>query len=164
MTRHTGDGEAPARGRAKQRNEDADEVTRKTRVDRLVDNAVKWLRVGTFIRESVPHFGPKLEKNHEYAKARGTSDMIFVALSLPIANGVIDVGSDQEAVSLARAQITRATGGRSPDPNSILSVLVLMAIVKEARAYYSRQAGKQEIWAEIGQRMEGLAKGLPPGP
>ena len=146
-------------GRGRRRE---DRAPSPAQVQPFVDKAVRLLGVQDFITNSIAHFGPKLESFHTYAKtAPGNGDMIFMALSLPIANGVIHVGSDGDSLKRAKTWIQRATTGRNPDPFSILSVLVLIAIAQEGRRRHSTSLKEKATWEEIAMRMENLARGVP---
>ena len=153
----------PSRARGRRRDDRTQPSP--AQVQPYVEKAVRVLGVHDFITSSIAHFGPKLESFHTYAKtAPGNGDMIFMALSLPIANGVIHVGSDGDSLKRAKTWIQRATVGQNPDPFSILSVLVLIAIAQEGRRRHADSAEEKAIWEEIAERMENLARGVPVQP
>lgn len=133
-----------------------------------VRSAVEILGVEKFIKRNIRQFGDKLEKFHEYAEERGDGDMIFMALSLPIATGVIHVGSNRGALSKAIEWVGTLPGpdqggkkgkreedDNKPDPFSILSVLVLIAIVEEGRNLKLKREQKK-VWQGIHQRIAKL--------
>jgi hypothetical protein len=86
-------------------------------------------------------------------------DMMFIALSLPIMNGIIHVGSNRSDLRKAIEWILSKwkTENKEPDKISILSVLTLMYVVAKGWEAHKNDLGKRDIWLRIVSRVRKLS-------
>lgn len=123
--------------------------------------AVDKLRLGDFIRDNAAMIRPKIESAD--AVVTGSlydNDAIFLAKALPIANGVIHIGSDRFALKEAMAWLRNQWKDPQPDAMTVLSALTLIHIAVQAKSEYERanEAEKLATWSRIVQRVTNLVQ------
>lgn len=127
----------------------------------IAAEAVRRLDVGGFIKEQMNPIHRKLEESDAYAESSPVNgDMMFLALSLPITNGVIHIASTREALSEANKWVLEKWEGPHPDPISILSALTLIDIVEEGWKTYKNDPDKREQWKRILRRVGKLSEDM----
>jgi len=124
------------------------------------------LDVRPFIKDHIDPIYSKLEECEEDAKrAPVNSDMMFLALALPVINGVIHIASNPTALRDAMDWVTSKWAEpkrEPPDAVSILSALTLIYIVYTGYMRYKQDEDheKKEKWLSIWTRAKKLAEGL----
>jgi hypothetical protein len=109
------------------------------------------LMLKEFIDDHKHQIYERLEECIDTAKkAAIDNDVIFIAESLPIINGIIYVGSRREILKGALDQI-RADRGKDSDPYIVLSAYVLIYIVNRGAEEFkhSEDMAKQARWGYI---------------
>lgn len=124
--------------------------------------AVEYLNIKKFLGDHGETIYSRLEECESYAKkADFNNDMMFIALALPVINGIIHVASTRGDLSRATEWVVRewSIGPKEPIPEKvpILSALTLIYIVAMGWKTYNRQAGKGEIWESIRDRVQKLS-------
>jgi hypothetical protein len=140
---------------------------RKGKGPHIVDRAslaVDKLRLGDFIRDNAAMIRPKIESAD--AVVTGSpydNDAIFLAKTLPIANGVIHIGSDRVALKEAMAWLRSQWKDPQPDAMTVLSALTLIHIAVQAKREYegTNDAEKLATWSRIVQRVTNLMQPKP---
>jgi hypothetical protein len=113
------------------------------------------LEIKRFFEEHKGQIYEKLKDCDKFALQAGPqSDMIFVAESLPIINGIIHVGSTRQRLTEANKWV-RETWGESADPLIILSALVFVYVVEEGAKQFKGTA-EQPVWDRIQGRVKKL--------
>lgn len=130
-------------------------------VGAVAAQAVRILDVREFIQHQMPTLHDKLVECEEYAQSADLNDdMMFVALSLPIINGVIHIASDGRHLREAKEWVVsrwKGEGNKEPDPVSILSALTLIYVVVEGWRLYKDDPEKKELWESILNRVKILS-------
>ncbi|HEX2203270.1 MAG TPA: hypothetical protein VHG91_08230 [Longimicrobium sp.] len=142
-------------------------------VRKLAREAVAKLGVGQFIEDNLKQIRKKLEEFDEYVeqtsvKPGSEGEMTFLALGLPIAHGVIHVGSNRGALASAttwlekelKAQSGRKRRVRNPDPTASLAVLVFIHAVDRCHEVYA--STNPVAWGNILSRVKPLADEVTP--
>jgi len=130
---------------------------------RAARKAVEELNIEPFIKKHRPSIFNKLEECDHYANSADfNGDMMFIALSLPIANGIIHVASTREHLRKATKWVVdqwKSDANQDPEKISILSALVLIHVAGEGWNKYkrSRDKEKREIWKRIHDRVQVLS-------
>jgi hypothetical protein len=85
--------------------------------------------------------------------------MIFMALSLPIINGIIHVGSTRKDLVSASEWIRgkwQSMEGEKLDAIPTISALTLIYIIAKAWSRYRNDPARHEIWDSIRDRVQML--------
>ena len=102
-------------------------------------DAVAKLDVEQFIEKHLRSLFQKLEECDNYAESAPVNgDMMFMALSLPIINGVIHIASNRTTLKNAMDWVLAKwkVPHKDPDPLSILSALTLIYVVGRGWSEY----------------------------
>jgi len=124
--------------------------------------AIEYLGVAETIRREAEREGgdslfARLEECDAFAEAAPVnSDMMFLALTLPIANGLIYFGTSGDRLRRAREWASHRWPQQQEDPNSTLAVLTLIYIVKLGWRRFKEVPEKLPVWSRINQRVEKL--------
>jgi hypothetical protein len=134
---------------------------------RATIEVIKLLEVQKFFsRSNMKAILDKLEDCDQIANSADfNGDMMFIALSLPIANGVIHIASNRRALCHATKWLmdnwesddNKGPDKEDPDKISILSALMLIYIVMQGWKKYKGNKEKQKIWGRIRTRVEKLS-------
>lgn len=132
----------------------------------LADEAVDRLKLPAFFEEHPDYLQTvhnRLEEiDDEAVNAKVKGEMTFMALSLPLTNGIIHIGSNRrglrEAVDWARVNWIDW-----PDPLSILTALTLVYIVRRGWEQ-NRGTDNRAKWARIGERVKMFSEEALPDP
>ncbi len=130
-------------------------------VEKLANDVVELLGVEDAITREIERKGDdslfaRIEECDKFAiDAPVNSDMMFLALSLPIANGLIYFATSRERLRIAREWI-QTNWHDKDDPISTLAALTLIYIVKRGWREYHSRADKQDVWVRINRRVEKL--------
>jgi hypothetical protein len=144
------------------------------RMCEIAAEAIDRLGVRDFIGKHLGDITERLKECESAAQnAPVDSDMLFIALSLPILNGVIHIASNRENLQRAIAWAThkwRGHPGAAPrkrkkdfDPISILSSLTLIFVVCEGSKARSagekkKDKGNDQLWKDIVKHIRDLGK------
>ena len=140
-----------------------------SRTDPLTKDAywvVDCLKVRKFIEEQKLLIYEKLEVCDTSGKVMINGDMLFIAESLPVINGIIHVGSTRKTFNDALDYVKGHW--QDADPVVLLTALVFIYVVEEAwkEIGTGKDEAKKEIWDRIRKRvltlasdMEGTRKG-----
>lgn len=131
------------------------------RVRKIAEQAVQELGIRSFIDNHLKEITRRLEECESAAQnAPVDSDMLFIAMSLPILNGVIHIASNQRNLRKAMEWATKTWGGESDpgefDPISVLSALTLIFVVCEG--WVKNQSSP--VWNKIVSHIKELSKEL----
>jgi hypothetical protein len=123
----------------------------------LAARAVEILALDDFIQERLDALFAKLEQfDHEADTMPMNSDLMFGALSLPVANAVIHVASTPARLRDARAWLAGWWGGEPSDVMNVLSALVLIYIVMSMWDRYHADAEHRHRAIRIVNRVQKL--------
>jgi hypothetical protein len=125
--------------------------------------AVEMLDVRPFVRKYIEPILSKLEEcEQDAASSPVNSDMMFLALTLPVINGVIHIASNPKALRESMAWVTEKwqEPHGDPDPISLLSALTLIYIVVEGWNRYKDDATKSQVWRSMLNHVKTLSQGL----
>jgi hypothetical protein len=132
-----------------------------SKIEEIAKTAVDHLGVAEAIRRESEREGSdslftRIEECDTFAEAAPVnSDMMFLALSLPIANGLIYFATNRERLRRAREWAARNWPGQD-DPISTLAALTLIYIVKSGWRTFKSDPEKAPIWSRINTRVEKL--------
>ena len=141
-------------------------------IETIAKTAVEYLGVGEAIRREANREGAdslfaRIEECDALAEdAPVSSDMMFLALSLPIANALIYFATNRERLSRARAWAAQNWPNQE-DPISTLAALTLIYIVETGWRQFQQDSEKSVIWSRINARVEKLKQdsiSIPPPP
>ena len=119
--------------------------------------AVTLLEVSDFIAQYLDSLFQRLEEFDRSAEsAPMDADMMFLAMSLRIANSVIQIASDRVALERTIRWVSEWWEGSHPDPGSILAVLTLVYISDRIWERHREDPEKREMARRIRQRMHRL--------
>ena len=126
----------------------------------LTETAVGLLGVKDFIKKN-PTIFEKLEQFNEQSEvARVDANMMFIALSLPVVNGIIHIASDPTSLGKAMRWVgenwEKLAEDRDPDAISILSALTLLYVASEGRRTYASDERSRKVWDKILERVKFL--------
>jgi hypothetical protein len=141
---------------------------------RAAREAVERLDVKSFIQTHLTEIFDKLEECEGYARNELVNgDMMFMAFSLPVINGVIHIASNRRDLREASSWVVENwEGGEDADQVSILSALTLIYVVGEGYETYVKKyaenptdspetrkekLGKRDIWERIYGRVRKLS-------
>lgn len=130
----------------------------------LTKTAVEKLGVEKFIEvHGKDQIFPKLEDCDKHAEnAKVDSDMMFIALSLPVINGIIHIASNPTNLKKAMGWVyenwTKVADVDDPDAISILSALTLLYVSIKGEEANREEPDKKEIWQRILQRVKLFSK------
>jgi len=127
-------------------------------IAKTAETAVKILGAEKFIENYSHLIFEKLEECDKYAQSADfNGDLVFIALSLPIINGIIHVASNSAALIAARDWVvSKWKDNKDPDPVSILSALTLVYVVAKGWRAFQEDQERREVWRRILGRMERL--------
>lgn len=128
-------------------------------VDDVAAKAVSLLDVTEFIRRNIDGLYDKLEESDRLAAGSPMNDdVMFVALSLPAVQGIIQFASSRKDLDVAMKWVKDHWKDKShdPDPMSILSALTLIYIVEEGVKRYEQDAERKKTWSRIRGRLGAL--------
>ena len=136
----------------------------------LANTAVTTLKLvepdkpSDFFRDNQPRLLQKIKSIHYDAERSPVdSDMLFIALCLPVASGVIQVGSNAADLDAARQWVQENWGDKEkkyvPDAVSILSSLTLIHIVTVGLRQ-AQSSEDKEAWKKIVERVATLTEDL----
>jgi hypothetical protein len=124
--------------------------------------AVTKLGLDKAVREYFDTLDARLEEADERAQNTPVnSDMMFAALSLPIANGLIHFASTREKLISAEVWIREQledTRQEDVDPLATLSALTLIYLVHEGYVRNRADPKKAETWNRMIGRVKNLQK------
>src|SRR6185295_12980898 len=128
------------------------------RLDGLADEVVDKLGLQKALKEYDDEVHARLKQANEDAEAAPmNSDMIFIALALPMVNGLIHFASTRARLQEAMKHMTNDWKvSEEADPLSTLSALTLIhianeALTKDGRA--NRHPEERETWSRIRKRI-----------
>jgi hypothetical protein len=130
-------------------------------LESIAKTAVDYLGVVETIRREAEREGAdslfaRLEECDTFAEAAPVnSDMMFLALSLPIANGLIYFGTSRDRLRRSR-EWAAEKWPQQDDPISTLAALTLIYIVKMGWHRFRSEPEKSQIWSRINGRVEKL--------
>jgi hypothetical protein len=146
---------------------DTAELWRKE-VNTLAENARKeadaanaaeyYLNLEDFFTRQKPLIYERLEHYDRIATDAGAnSDMVFIAEGLPIINGIINVGSTQDALNEAIKWV-KSKWGDMADPLLVLSALVFIYVVDRGALdhIHDEEVAKHAAWERIRERVRRL--------
>lgn len=143
-------GEDPPTGGDRQPPKVPGGATASEKVLGLADHAVELLDVKQFIRTHLDSIYLRLEESDAYAQSAPLhNDTVFMALSLPIASGVIHIASDRAELDEARRWVFEKWPGPHPDPITILATLTLIYIAESGWRKYENNPEKRDQWQRI---------------
>jgi hypothetical protein len=109
-----------------------------------------YARLEEFDKEAQDTVARTKPKGKGSEAVKRSSDMIFIAESLPIIQGIIHVATDRKSLGQAITWI-RETWGETANSLIVLSALVFAYIAKRG-ASDAKFAGKHEVWLRIKER------------
>lgn len=138
---------------------------------RATVEVIKLLEVEEFLSRNMKAILDKIEDCDQIASSADfNGDMMFIALSLPIANGVIHIASNRRALSHATGWLIKnwepddeenpdkdRPDKEDPDKISILSALMLIYIVMQGWEEYKSVKDKRKMWERIRIRVQKLS-------
>lgn len=151
--------------------QDTHQPGRTTMMLGVAKQAVEKLDVSSFIQTHLTQIFDKLEECEGYAKNELVNgDMMFMAFSLPIINGVIHIASNRRSLREATSWVVENwEGGKDADQVSILSALTLIYVVGKGYERYVKgyaenltdsqkiRDEKRLIWQRIYDRVRKLS-------
>lgn len=150
-------------------NEDQTEADEASRDEtaRAAVTAVRKLKITPFLKAHEERIFTKLEECDGYASnADFGGDMMFIALALPVINGIIHVASTRDNLEAASDWVVKewGEGPKNPEKVPILSALTLIYVVAIGWDKYEHPApdqsiaeGKKVIWERILNRVQKLS-------
>jgi hypothetical protein len=117
-----------------------------------------FLLVEDFFEKHKESIYERLEECDDIAKkAVAKDDMMFIAESLPIINGLIHVGSKRKDLNKAIDWVRKEWGGEA-DPIIVLSALVFIYIADQGVKEFRNSEDQEErmIWTRIEKRVQKL--------
>ncbi len=113
------------------------------------------LNVDGFFIAHKPLIYERLEECDQFAsKALTNADMLFFAESLPIINGIINVGSTRKELNDATRWVTEHWGGGEAQPRIVLSALLFHYVTtRGAEESVDKSKEQQETWKRIRARV-----------
>lgn len=136
-------------------------------VEAISVEAVRILGVARAVQAEADILFPRIEECDSFAEgAPVNADMMFLALSLPIANGLIHFATSRQKLNEARDWVWRRWKGQAdePDPISTLAALTLVYIIDQGWRHFKDVPEKRKIWQRIRTRVEKLADDPPTAP
>lgn len=134
------------------------------------EEAVELLKIEDFLNAHIEKIFDRLEQyDHRVLELETQGEIegevIFVAESLPLISGVINVGSSRESFDEACEWVRNKFPGHEPVP--LLSALTFVYIVNEKWSKFEQagstmpkeEAEKKEIWERIHDRVQKMAHG-----
>ena len=128
-------------------------------IERIAEEAVEKLEVANAIHLERKALFSRIEECDKFASGAPVNpDMMFLALSLPIANGLIHFATSRQALKEARDWVRNNWRDQEhePDPVSTLAALTLIYIVEQGYKEYKRDRERKETWKRIKERVEKL--------
>jgi hypothetical protein len=116
--------------------------------------AVRHLNIDNFIKEQEATIFEKIEDSYKRVESGPRGSMMFVEQCLPLASGIINVGSTSEDYRLAKAWLAEELP--KVDPILILPALTLMYVVNKGREYFASNPEKAGIWGKMAMAMDTL--------
>ena len=104
-------------------------------ISEAAENVVNTLEIEKFITEQWEKIDKKLRECDEYAKVAAPfgGDMIFISMAIPLANGVIHVGSTREKLEETTKYIQqewqKASLAHDPERIPVISALTLIYLI-----------------------------------
>jgi hypothetical protein len=129
----------------------------------------KAARVAVELLDLEPFFTPenlrsifnKLEECDRYAQASAdfNGDMMFIALSLPLVNGIIHIASNRNGLRRATEWVVKEwqEDDKDPDKVSILSALTLIHLAVKGWQRFRDDPTKRNAWKRIIFRVQKLS-------
>jgi predicted RNase H-like nuclease (RuvC/YqgF family) len=115
----------------------------------------KKLLLIPFFERHEDHILSKLEECDEIAeKARKNKDMIFFAESLPIIDGLIQVGTTRDEYKNALKEVGEEWG--DDIAANVISTLTFLYVAEQGRKLAERHLRKKEVWDRITARVKRL--------
>ncbi len=118
------------------------------------------LNVEGFFYDHRQQIFDRLEECHNIAlQAISNRDMLFIAESLPIINGIIHVGSARKQLKSATRWVERNWGSGEAHPRIVLSALLFKYVTGEgAKAFIGQNPPheKENVWKQIQDRVNKL--------
>jgi hypothetical protein len=135
------------------------------RLDSLADEVVHKLGLQKALNEYGDEVHARLKQANEDAEAAPmNSDMIFIALALPMVNGLIHFASTRGRLQEAMKHMTNDWKvSDEADPLSTLSALTLIHIANRALAEggrSNRHPEERDTWSQIRKRIELLKRDM----
>jgi len=123
-------------------------------IARFAQEAVEELGVKQFINDYEEPIYDKLLECDSYAEtAKVNSDMMFIARSLPVINGIIHIASNRERLSRAMRWVEKNMEESEPDAISILSALTLIYVAVQGEIKRKDRIEEREAWRRILRRV-----------
>lgn len=124
---------------------------------RAAAEAVELLEIKPFFNAHMETIFTKLEECDSYAQSADfNGDMMFIALSLPVINGMIHIASNRKALNKAMDWVI-SQWKEDPDRISILSALTLIYTATKGLEKYGDDPQKQAVWKRITSRVQKLS-------
>ncbi len=128
---------------------------------RATVDAIRLLNIEPFFNEdNLRSIFKKLEECDDYAESADfNGEMMFIALSLPIVNGIIHIASNRNDLRRATQWVVQEWkdgANKDPDRVSILSALTLIYLAVKGWQRF-RESSKREIWKRIITRVQKLS-------
>ncbi len=122
------------------------------------------LDLEAFFNRHQDHILDKLEECEETAeKAKSNRDMIFFAESLPIIDGLIQVGTTRDEYKKALARI-RADWGEEIEPANVISALTFLYVARRGQEIAEYGGAKKPRDKTLWNRITARVKKLEPEP
>lgn len=145
----------PARGRSRPSASDP----LKDPVFKTAAALVRELGAAEFVRLYGDTLHSKILESDTFAEnTPGNGDMMFMALMMPITNGIIHLSADRQTIE-GRLRWVRRRWKRHPDPHSVLSLLMLAYVARTGWDANS-EGPRRKQWNRVLERVRHLSRGI----